>query len=92
MQFSSNKISFSIANPDVFFVKNSREDLDYSYYWNMMSNWGAKNPTKSITTFIKENKINFLLFYPNVKIPNEINQNIIKKVCSNNYRFVELKM
>ena len=90
MQFSSNKISFSIANPEVFFVKNSREDLDYSYYWNIVSNWKHKHPTQNVTNFIDENKIKFLLFYPNVKIPSEINKRVIKTIYSNKYRFVEI--
>ena len=91
-QISDQRIVFSIANPEVFFMENSKDELDYSYNWNIVSNWKHKHQTQNITNFIDENKIIFLLFYPSVKIPSEINKRVLKTIYSNNYRFVELKM
>ena len=91
-QISDQRIVFSIANPEVFFMENSKDELDYSYNWNIVSNWKHKHQTQNITNFIDENKIIFLLFYPSVKIPSEINKRVLKTIYSNNYRFVEIKM
>ena len=72
-------------------MENSKDELDYSYNWNIVSNWKHKHQTQNITNFIDENKIIFLLFYPSVKIPSEINKRVLKTIYSNNYRFVEIK-
>jgi hypothetical protein len=90
-QISDQRIVFSIANPEVFFEKHSKSDLDYSYDWNLIPNWKRKYPNKTLKDFIVSNKIKYFLFYPNVKIPNHIRLQIKSVLKSNSYQFIEVK-
>ena len=89
-QISDQRIVFSIANPEVFFDKHRKSDLDYSFDWNLIPNWKKKHPNKTLIHFINSKKIKFMLFYPKVAIPNEIKHRVMKIYVSNDYKFIEI--
>jgi hypothetical protein len=90
-QLTNQRIIFSIANPEVFFEKHSSFDLDYTFDWNLITNFKKNNPNFSFKRFIKTKKIKFLLFYPNVIIPNDIKKNSLKTIRYNGYIFIKMK-
>ena len=81
-QYSDHLISFSIANPEIFFKKNTLKKRDESFFNNFTPVNYWKNKGKTLESFISTYKIKFIYSRNGMKLPPFILKQVKTKIKS----------
>lgn len=88
-QIGNTKIHFTIANPSVFFEVENPTSAGLAYDWSSVKNWTEKY-NKQELDFITTKNIKYLLFYPSVDIPKQLQSRVKTNLISKGYKFIVL--
>jgi hypothetical protein len=88
-QISNTKIHFTIANPSVFFEVEKPTLAGLAYDWSSVKNWTEKNKKQELD-FITAKNIKYLLFYPSIDIPKQLQSRVKTILISKGYKFIVL--